>query len=521
MVVGALAFALGERATADAVRTGASKAIVSLTLDPDDALRERMRASGYEIDANEDAVLSRELSDVGKSVVRLNGRQTTTAVVRELAPHIADMIGQHEAQRLLSPAYHQELLDHYGGQALLTARSAVHENYLTLVSIAQQLAELKEREGRAQAEADFAEFAAGEISRAAIEIGEDERLGDRRRYLENVERIASALRAAHEAIAGDRGAIDVLGTAASALCGVASIDRQLSEVQQGADALQEEALLLATRISRQLEETDFNPPELEEIGARLDLLAQLKKKYGGTLDAVLAAGNKFQAQLEAFSTRDERRSQLETQRSAAAVELEKSAARLSRLRAGAAQRLSARVQDEFADLAMGGGRFSADLTRLEKIGEHGAEAVQFLFSANAGEPLRSLSKTASGGELSRVLLALIVTVMQARDRTALIFDELDTGIGGVTAAAVASRLGRLAKTAQVVCVTHLAQIASWADRHYLLEKIERNGKTTIEVREAGKRSERAGELARMLSGNKRGVALKHAEALLESTQREN
>ena len=120
-----------------------------------------------------------------------------------------------------------------------------------------------------------------------------------------------------------------------------------------------------------------------------------------------------------------------------------------------------------------------------------------------------------------MLLALIVTVMQARDRTALIFDELDTGIGGVTAAAVASRLGRLAKTAQVVCVTHLAQIASWADRHYLLEKIERNGKTTIEVREAGKRSERAGELARMLSGNKRGVALKHAEALLESTQREN
>jgi len=519
MVVGAIAFALGERASVDAVRAGAGRASVILTLEPDRALRERMHAAGYAVDADEDAILSRELSDAGKSVVRLNGRQTTTGTVRELAPYIADMIGQHEAQRLLAPAYHQELLDRYGGPELLAGCSAVREAYDSLSSIDRELADLSEREGRAQAEADFAQFAADEITRAAIVIGEDERLSERRRYLDNVERISGALKTAHASVSSDQGAADALGAAEAALSTVASIDRDLNAMRESARALQEETSELAVCLLRKLEETEFNPNELEEINARLDLLSRLKKKYGGTLEAVLASAEKYASLIDAFSTRSERRDQLSHERSIKAQVLTERASALSELRSAAAARLGKRVQSEFSDLAMAAGRFSVGLQPLEAIGESGAETIEFLFSANAGEPLRPLSKVASGGELSRVLLALIVTVMQARDRTALIFDEIDVGIGGVTAAAVAARLARLSKSAQVLCVTHLAQIASWADRHYMLEKVEHGNKTTIEVREAGDRSDRAGELARMLSGEKLGAALKHAEALLKATRR--
>ena len=516
MVLGAMAFVLGERAGADVVRRDAKRASVTLTFEPGAPLRMRFAADGFDIDSDEDALLQREMTQAGKSTLRLNGRPTTAGYVRELCANIADIIGQHEAQRLLAPAYHIELLDRFGGAALLSAADTVREAHAAFEEVMRELRALSERESKAQAELEFAQFAAEEIRSAAPEGGEDQRLNERRRYLDNIERITSALQTAHEALAGETGASDALGAASVALATIESIDRELGSMAQSARTLQEEAGELAAVISRQLDQTEFNAGELETLNARLDQLDRLKKKYGGTLEAVIEAGEQYGALVDTFANRDAIRRDLEARREKAAGALQTAAAKLTSLRTKAAAQLKARIERELPDLALPAAKFAAQFTELSQTGADGAETIEFVFSANAGEPLRPLVKVASGGELSRVLLALVVSVVESRGTGALIFDEIDSGIGGATATAVATRLARLGKVTQVILVTHLAQIASWAERHYVLEKHERAGTTTIVVREALNRGERADELARMLSGDSRGVALKHAEAMLQA-----
>ncbi|GAC1497756.1 MAG: DNA repair protein RecN [Vulcanimicrobiaceae bacterium] len=516
MVIGALAFVLGGRAGPDVVRRGARRSVVTLTLDASPALRERFAAGGFILEDDEDALLSREMSEAGKSVLRLNGRQTTAGYVRDLTADIAEIIGQHEAQRLLSPEYHLELLDRLSGAAAAGEGARLRDAYVRAQDASAALAAFHTQAGKAQAEVEFARFAAREIAAANVQPEEDVQLESRRRYLENAERIASALRLAHEALAGERGAGDALGEAASALSPIASINAQLGSAFESASTLQQDVTELALTLSRLAEETEFSPSELDELHARANALDSLKRKYGGTLPAILASGQRYAATVEAFASRDERCAELEAHAGEARGLLEQCAATLTILRTKAAKALERRIQDEFGDLALSAARFSVLLNRREQIAADGAESAEFVFSANAGEPLLPLAKVASGGELSRVLLALIVSLLETREPTTLIFDEIDAGIGGVTAGAVASRRATLGKSAQVVCVTHLAQIASHAQRHFVLEKREAAGGTTIAVREVTTRAARARERARMLSGEPQGVALEHAEALLRA-----
>jgi DNA repair protein RecN (Recombination protein N) len=279
----------------------------------------------------------------------------------------------------------------------------------------------------------------------------------------------------------------------------------LRVMADSAATLQSETSDLATQIARELDGTDFNPLELESINARLDVLDRLKRKHGGTIEAVLAMAVQARAIVEAFDSRDERTAQLAAAQREAEAELAADEARLRTIRKGAAVRLKAAMHREFGALALGSARFDVSF-----------EPIEFVFAANKGEPLRPLARAASGGELSRVLLALVVVLAGARDRTALIFDEIDTGIGGTTATAVGARIGKLASEGQVVCVTHLAQLATWSDRHYVLEKHEKGGATAISVHEISGEEARAAELARMLSGESHDVALEHARMLLRA-----
>jgi DNA repair protein RecN (Recombination protein N) len=506
MILGALDFALGERASADVVRRGARRATVTLTFEPSGELRERLLADGYELDPGEDATIAREMNEAGKSSVRVNGRAATASYVREIGEQIAEIVGQHDAQRLLSPGYHVELLDRYGGAKTIAARDAVDAARERAVGCARELHALHGDERRAQGRYEDARFALDEIDEAAPQPGEDARLGERRRYLDNVERIASALRGAHEALGGDdESAVGALGAASAALHGIADISSGLRAMADAAAALQSETTDLATTIARELDATDFDPAELESINARLDLLDRLKRKHGGTIDAVLATAVQARAIVETFDSRDERTAALAAALRAAQAELESHEAHLRKLREDAAAKLKAAVTKEFGALALGSARFDVSF-----------EPIEFVFAANKGEPLRPLARAASGGELSRVLLALIVVLAGARERTALIFDEIDTGIGGTTATAVGARIGKLAQEGQVVCVTHLAQLATWSDRHYVLEKHENRGATTISVQEISGEDARAAELARMLSGESHDVALEHARMLLRA-----
>ncbi len=481
MLLGALDFALGARAGPDVVRRGARKALVTLAFEPDDALRARLAADGFELDRGEQGTVAREMTDAGRSTLRVNGRASTAAYVREIRDAIAEIVGQHEAQRLLSAAYHLELLDRFAGEAALRLRADVGDAYARAEESAQAMARLTQDEHRARDRYDDACFIVREIEEARLEPGEIERLTERRAYLDNVERIAVALHSAREALAAEEGgAAGALGAAGATLSSIEKFDASLREMAQRASALHVEAVDLAAEVARALEAAEYDPAELDAINSRLALTERLTRKYGGTIDDVIAAAGRAHEIIDAYEGRDRNLARLEGENEAAMRRLRDAAASLSGLRARAASALSKRVVAEFAEIALASGRFDAAIEPLASIAAHGAERVEFRFAANAGEPARPLARIASGGELSRVLLALVVVLADARDAApALVFDEIDAGIGGATATAVGARMGELARRGQVVCVTHLAQLATWADRHYVLDKIERKRDTTI------------------------------------------
>lgn len=520
MILGALAFALGARAGADVVRRGARRSSVTLAFEPLPALAGKLERDGYETDPGEDATIVREMSDAGKSALRLNGRACTASYVREIASEIVEIVGQHEAQRLLAPAYHLELLDRFGGSPTTEACAEVAAAYAELSGAQARLDTLLGDERALRARYDDACYALEEISGVAPEPGEDLRLTERRRVLDNVERVSLALRSAHEALAGDdNSASGALGAASAALEGIADMSAELRDMAAASNALQSETMELATRLARELEGAESDPGELDEINARLDALDRLRRKYGGSLESVLRHLDSSRAAVEAFDHRDESVATLRDDVLRASKALDEKAAVLSALRRGNAARLARAISPELKDLAMTSARFDVAFAPLEAPGAQGAESVELVFAANAGEPLRPLAKIASGGELSRVLLAIIVVLAASRDRTALVFDEIDAGIGGATATAVGARIGRLARDNQVISVTHLAQLATWADKHYVLEKREAKSATTISVREIASDGERVAELARMLSGEGHEAALAHARMLLDRATR--
>ena len=518
MLLGALDFALGERAGADVVRRGAQRASVTLAFDPAQRLRQRLLDDGYELDDGEEATIVREVTSAGRSNIRLCGRPSTAAYVRNIADDVAEIVGQHEAQRLLSSAMHLELLDRFGGDTALRLRNDVAGAYARAQTATQSLEALLRDEERARERYDEASAAAEEIEGAHLDASECERLEHRRVYLDNVERITLALGVAREALADDEnGATQTLGAVSAALSGIADCAPGLAEMAQRAAAVQSDAVELAADIARSIESTEYEPGELEAINERLATIERLRRRYGATIEDVIEHGRRARQEADEFAGRDAALARLRDESAAANADLQRHAAALTKVRGTAATSLRDRVMVEFPDIALGSGRFEIELNAGDSIGPTGADRLAFLFSANAGEAVQPIARVASGGERSRVLLALIVALAQSRDdAAALVFDEIDAGIGGATATAVGERIGALSKWGQVVCVTHLAQIATWADRHYALEKFEAKNETTIAVRELNNRKERESEIARMLSGETHEAALKHARTLLKA-----
>ncbi len=467
MLLGALAFALGERSSADIVRSGADRARVTLAIELDDALRARLSEDGFEPEGDDESViLVRDMTSAGKSSARVNGRLATASQLRAIGALVLDAVGQHEQQRLLSRTYQLDVLDAFAGPSALAKRELVASGYARAQALAADVERRADDVGRALAELEFARFAAGEIDDAAPTLGEDETVRERRDYLGNVEKIRAALARAHEAVAGSEApALEALGAAAASVAAIARFSPTLEALAASLATVQNDANDVAIALARQLDETDLDTSELEAAAARLDLIEKLKKKYGGSLAGVLATRKRFGETIERESSRDAHESELRARLAAARTSLATDARALGELRVKAARALEQRVATELAGLAMPAARFAVVLEASTEIGPHGGESVEFALAPNPGEALRSLARAASGGELARVLLALVVVLADRRERTALVFDEIDAGIGGATARAVGVRIGTLARTAQVLCVTHLAQIASWADRH--------------------------------------------------------
>ncbi len=529
ILIDALGLALGGRASPDVIRTGEERASVTAVFRAEGRPPWRAWLEEYSLRGQDDAeiILRREIQSSGKTRILVNDQPATLTAVKALASLLVEVHGQNEHAALVSREAQLGVLDQFAGTA--TALERVGARYAERHALERELESLSASEQERLRSIDLLSFQARELEAARLEPAEETRLQEEKRVLANLERIRAAASSAYAALYEDEGsASSRLAVASRALEELGRYDATFEPQREPLAAARATLEDLAFSLRQYLSKLEANPRRLEEIEDRLALLDRLKRKYGSTLEAVLAYGDSVRKQLLSLEHADERRTEVGRELEKARTEYLKAAGRLGAERREAARRLEKLVKQELAQVGMEKTRFEVHLETLpeDRGGPTGLETVEFLISPNPGEELRALERIASGGELSRFMLAL--RTVAGRNRAApsvgatrrvaptFVFDEVDVGIGGRVAESVGQRLKRLASEAQVLCVTHLAQIACFADRHFVVEKFERAGRTVAEVKALASEKERAQELARMLSGRQiTDAVLKHAAAMLK------
>jgi DNA repair protein RecN (Recombination protein N) len=518
LLVDALGLLLGGRASADMIRGGAARAFVSgiFEIPEDKQLRSLLDQAGIEAEDGE-LLIEREVSSSGKSRAFAASRPVTAAFLRELAPFLGDIHGQHDQQRLFDAASQRDLLDQAAAADAALSRTA--EAWREWRAALAELEEIDRAEQDKLRLADLWTMQQREIESLSLAPGEDAQLENDRRVLKNVARLSENAAAALEALSeSETSAASLLAHALKRVEELARIDSAaapLVELLRPAQIAVQEAALELSHYSSRLE---ADPARLEQTESRLAAIERLKRKYGSTIEEILAFLAEVSAQLAAVESAGERREALSAHIASLETDYRKAADELSAMRQRAARKLEKQVEAELSALAMKGARFAIGIEPAPPA-EHGLDAVQFLLSANLGEEPRPLDKVASGGELSRIALALktCVTARAARIPRTLVFDEVDAGIGGAAGEVVGRRLKQIASANQVLCVTHLAQIASFAGHHYLVTKRESAGRTVADV-DALAAEARVREIGRMLSGQKLSEeALRHAAKLIEQS----
>lgn len=523
IVVGALSLLFGARASADVVRRGARRARICGTFDvpPGASFLERLDRAGIDPDP-EELVIERHVLATGRSRAYVNGSPATLALLGDLAGRLGDIHGQHEQQNLRSAAQQLAMLDAYAGLGEAVAR--VGESYRRWQSCSQQLDQLKSEEQDRLRSADLLRHQAGELEAAAIEPEEDTDLKQERDRLANAERLRIHAHEAYDALYDSaRSAAARLKSATDALTAMAEADPALAGHVDSLEDARSAVEDAAYDLRGYLGSLRADPARLEEVEDRLAHLERLKRKYGPRLEDVLAFQVRVQEQLAGLESAGETIARVEAQLGAASAEYRSLSESVSRRRRKAAEQLARRTGYQLAALALRNSTFLVRLDELGSWGPKGRDKVSLHFSANPGQPPRPLAQAASGGELSRVALALKTTLQQnaahGEYRRALVFDEVDSGVGGQVAEAIGRRLQGLAEGGQVLCVTHLPQVACFADAHYRVVKTASAVSTTATVLELGG-TERVDELARMLSGAEvTPAALENARELLRGRQR--
>jgi DNA repair protein RecN (Recombination protein N) len=519
IIVDSLGLLYGGRASADMVRTGAERARITalFALPASSGLAELLQGNHIEPEDGE-LLVEREVLANGKSRALAGGRMVTAAFLKELGAFLGDIHGQHEQQRLFSHESQLAILDEFAIAAPKLEETAIA--YREWRRVSTEL-EAVEKQGQEKLQLlDLWRFQKKEIEAASLKAGEEDELQNERRVLGNVARLEEAASAAYDALyeAADA-ALVRLGQARRKLEEISRIDGSLDEARAALGPAEGAIQEAAHALQSYLADLEADPKRLDWVETRLETIDKLRRKYGGSVEEILAFLEGVKAKLDSVENAGDHRVRLEAARARHARAFEEAAANLSSLRKQAAAKLEQKAQKELAELAMAGTVFRIEI-QAAPWSESGADAVQFLIAPNAGEPPRPLEKIASGGELSRLALALKTAGNKpgtgAGVSRTLVFDEVDTGIGGATAEAVGRRLKKLAEANQVICVTHLAQIAGFADAHYRVEKREVKGRTAAEIEELTGTA-RTREIGRMLSGHQvTDEALKHAEKLIQS-----
>ena len=514
IIVGALNLVLGARASAEGVRDGADRARVDAVFRIGAPARDLAAALQESDIALEDGVLilSRVVTPDGRSRAYAGGVPVPLAVLAAIGDELVDLHGQHEHQSLLKPARQLDLLDGFAGAQ--QAAGAVAESVSALRDVERDLAALEVDDRERARRVEFLQHEVREIETAGLHPGEEEESRERRDLLTNAERIfelsSRAYATLHER---DEGAVvDALDAASGDVEELARINNRFTSLAERLAEAREKIEDVAAELREFTTEIEFDPQELEDINARLTLISALKRKYGESIAAVLAYGERAREEVAAFEQRDERLAQLKRQRGALFEEGRRLAGELSEQRKKAARALDKQIAAALAELGMKGGRFE---TRFEcgELCATGIDRVEFLLAANPGEPLKPLRHVASGGEISRVMLALKSVFAKADTIPTLIFDEIDAGVGGAVANKVAAKLAELAGSHQTICISHLPQIAAAAQTHFHVAKETQKKRTVTSVARIAD-EDRVRELARLLDGSVSAVSIEHARSLL-------
>lgn len=519
IIVGALSLLMGERASAEYVRTGADRAIVEGVFDVagrDDVLA-LLESQGLEAEEGL-LILRREVAAEGRNRAWVNGSAVTASLLGELGGRLIDLHGQHEHQTLLRADEQRAILDAYAGATELAKE--LREAHARLVKARQALEDFDRRRREIEQRADFLRFQVEEIEKANLKPGEEEQLEEEGNRLEHAEDLARLSGRLHEALyAAEDSVTSTLGELRRVLEQLVRIDPSQQDAVELLEAAYYNVEELGRRMGEYAAQIEHDPVRLDEIRRRQDLIFRLKTKYGPTLADVIETGRRAREELDLIDSGGLERRELEKAEAAAREKVESLAARLSAVRREAATRLAAEVGAILPELGFSDGRFAVALNPLPEISADGAESIEFRVSLNVGFEPRPLARVASGGELSRIMLAL-KTILARLDRVpSLVFDEIDTGIGGRIGHKIGEKLRQVAEHHQVFVITHLAQIACRADHHLRVEKTERDGMTATSVTVL-EGEERVRELARMLGGDPESEkSLDHARELLGLTAR--
>ncbi|MCY9130742.1 DNA repair protein RecN [Bacillus spizizenii] len=531
IIIDAISLLVGGRGSSEFVRYGETKAELEglFLLESGHPVFDVCTEQGIDV-SDEMIVMRRDISTSGKSVCRVNGKLVTIASLREIGRLLLDIHGQHDNQLLMEDENHLRLLDKFAGAEVESALQAYQEGYQRYMKLLKKLRQLSESEQEMAHRLDLIQFQLEEIESAKLELNEDEQLQEERQQISNFEKIYGSLQNAYNALRSEQGGLDWVGMASAQLEDISDINeplKKLSESVSNSYYLLEDATF---QMRNMLDELEYDPERLNYIETRLNEIKQLKRKYGATVEDILEYASKIEEEIDQIENRDSHLQSVKKELDSVGKDVAVEAANVSQIRKAWAKKLADEIHRELKSLYMEKSTFDTEFkvktaSRNEEapmvngqpvqLTDQGIDSVKFLISTNTGEPLKSLSKVASGGELSRVMLAIKSIFSSQQDVTSIIFDEVDTGVSGRVAQAIAEKIHKVSIGSQVLCITHLPQVAAMADTHLYIAKELKDGRTTTRVKPLSKQ-EKVVEIGRMIAGVEvTDLTKRHAKELLK------
>ena len=517
IIIDAIHLLVGSRGSAEFVRHGEEKAEIEGLFQVDDNKHPVItKALEFGIDVEEGMViLRRDISQTGKSVCRINGKLVTISTLREIGATLVDIHGQHEHQELMDDSRHLSLLDQFGADNILPSLSEYQQVFRRYEQTLQKLKALSENDQQTAHRLDLIQFQLDEIQKANLKLNEDEELFEEKRKLSNFERVFESLQSGHLALQGEQKGLDWISMVMGHLEDAAALDTAYKGIYEAVSNSFYQLEDAASVLRNDLDELEFDPLRLHEIEDRLTEINQLKRKYGKTINEIVEYAVKIEEEIETLQNKETHIGELEKELTSIKKDLILEAKQLTEIRLKWAEKLTKLIHKELKELYMAKTVFEIRFeSNSQQFAKNGVDHVAFYISTNPGEPLKPLSKVASGGELSRIMLALKSIFSKHQGVTSIIFDEVDTGVSGRVAQSIAEKIYKVAAESQVLCISHLPQVAAMADTHLFISKIIKGGRTKTSVTPL-QMDEKINEIGRMISGTEiTDLTKKHAEELL-------